>query len=207
MDKKMFKLTAPQRSIWNMDFFYSDTNICNICGSGLIKEDVNIDVLKKAINILVRENDSFRIRLALVEGEPCQYFVDFEEFDIEVVPVSSIEDLKNFEDLFVQEKFSLFNSPLFKFKLARFPNGNTCVVLNIHHIISDSWSSGITIQEIVRIYHSLINGTSYESPTFSYMNFIDSQDKYANSNKFNKDREFWLDYFEDFSHRSFYSKY
>ncbi len=200
MEKKMFNLTSPQRSIWNMEFYYSDTNICNICGSGLIKENVNIDVLKKAINILVKENDSFRIRIALEDGEPRQYFVDYEEFDIEVVPVSSMKDFKNLEDTFVQEKFSLFNSNLFKFKLARFPNGNTAVVLNIHHIISDSWSSGITIQEIVRIYHSLINGTEYISPTFSYTNFIEAQEKYMSTNKFEKDKAFWLDYLDGFSH-------
>ena len=98
MEKKMFKLTNPQKNIWNMEFYYSDTNICNICGTGLIKEEINIDLLKKAINILVSKNDSFRIRLTLENNIPMQYFTDFEPFDIEVIKISSMEELRALEN-------------------------------------------------------------------------------------------------------------
>ena len=199
MEKKMFKLTNPQKNIWNMEFYYSDTNICNICGTGLIKEEINIDLLKKAINILVSKNDSFRIRLTLENNIPMQYFTDFEPFDIEVIKISSMEELRALENETVKEKFTLLNSPLFKFKLALFPDGYTAIVLNIHHIISDSWSMGIIINEIVKIYHSLINKTEYVSPTFSYMEFINSEEKYENSNKYVKDKEFWENYLSDFN--------
>ena len=199
LKKDVYGLTNPQKNIWNMEVYYSDTNICNICGSGLIKENINIDLLKKAINILVSKNDSFRIQLTLENGVPVQYFVDYQPFDIEVVNVSSMEDFRNLENSMVKEKFTLLNSPLFKFKLALFPNGYVAVVLNIHHIISDSWSQGITITEIVKIYHSLLNNTEYDSPTFSYVDFINSSENYSNSNKCQKDKEFWESYLSDFS--------
>ena len=199
MEKKMFKLTNPQKNIWNMEFFYKNTNICNICGSGLIKEKIDINLLKKAINILVSKNDSFRIQLTYENGNPMQYFVQYEPFEIEVVNVSSDEEFRNLETIMVNEKFTLLNSPLFKFKLALFPNGYAAVVLNIHHIISDSWSLGITINEIVKIYHSLINNTEYISPTFSYIDFINSENDYINTNKYLKDKEYWKNYLSDFS--------
>ena len=200
MEKKMFKLTNPQKNIWNMEFFYKNTNICNICGSGLIKEKIDINLLKKAINILVSKNDSFRIQLTYENGNPMQYFVQYEPFEIEVVNVSSDEEFRNLETIMVNEKFTLLNSPLFKFKLALFPNGYAAVVLNIHHIISDSWSLGITINEIVKIYHSLINNTEYISPTFSYIDFINSENDYINTNKYLKDKEYWKNYQSKFSY-------
>lgn len=199
LKKDVYGLTNPQKNIWDMEFYYSDTNICNICGSGLIKENINIDLLKKAINILVSRNDSFRIQLALENSDPVQYFVQYEPFDIEVVKVSSEKDFRNLEDSMVKEKFTLLNSPLFKFKLALFPNGYAAVVLNIHHIISDSWSLGITIKEIVKIYHSLINKTEYTTPVISYIDFINSDKNYITTNKYVKDKEFWKNYLSDFS--------
>ena len=199
MEKEMFNLTNPQKNIWNMEFYYSDTNICNICGSGLIKENVNIELLKKAINILVERNDSFRIQLSLENSTPMQYFVSYKPFEIEVVNVKDEQDLRNLENTMVKEKFTLLNSRLFTFKLAVFPNGYSAVVLNIHHIISDSWSLGITIKEIVKIYHSLLNNTEYDTPIVSYSEFINTENNYINSNKYIKDKEFWENYLSNFS--------
>ena len=199
MERKMFNLTNPQKNIWNMEFYYSDTNICNICGSGLIKENINIELLKKAINILVERNDSFRIQLTLENSIPMQYFVSYKPFEIEVVNVKDEPDLRNLENTMVKEKFTLLNSRLFTFKLAVFPNGYSAVVLNIHHIISDSWSLGITIKEIVKIYHSLLNNTEYDTPIVSYSEFINTENNYINSNKYIKDKEFWENYLSNFS--------
>ena len=77
-----------------------------------------------------------------------QYFVSYKPFEIEVVNVKDEQDLRNLENTMVKEKFTLLNSRLFTFKLAVFPNGYSAVVLNIHHIISDSWSLGITIKAL-----------------------------------------------------------
>ena len=200
MDKKMFKLTSPQRNIWNMESFYSGTNISNICGSGIIKEVVDIDILKKAINILVKENDSFRIRLCLKNGIPFQYFADYEDFDIEVAEVNFFSEFEAVEHEFAMKSFNLLDSSLANFKLVKFSNGNVAAILKFHHIISDSWSAGISIQEIVKIYHCLINGDSYVSPTFPYADFIDAEEKYLLSDKCEKDRKFWSDYLDGFSH-------
>ena len=41
---KMYELTAPQKSIWLTEQYYKDTSINNICGSLLIKQDVNWEV-------------------------------------------------------------------------------------------------------------------------------------------------------------------
>ncbi len=199
MEKKMFKLTNPQKNIWNMEFYYSNTNICNICASGLIKENINIDLLKKAVNMVVCNNDSFRIQLTLENSTPMQYLVDYQPFDMDIVKVSSMKDFRNLENSMVKEKFTLLNSPLYKFKLALFPNGYVAVILNIHHIISDSWSLGITIKEIVNTYHSLIKKEEYVSPTFSYIDFINSEENYESSKKYLKDQEFWENYLSDFS--------
>lgn len=197
MKKEMYKLTKPQKNIWNTEQFYQGTNTCNICGSGLIKEQVEIDLLKKAMKRLVLENDSFRTRIVVENGEPMQYFADFADFEIEVVEIESMEAFKTFKETFVKEIFPIFNSNLFTFKIAKFPNGNAAVVLNIHHIISDSWSMGIIIQEIVKIYHCFIKEEEYSSNTYSYTEFIEADNEYAHTKKYEKDKIFWKEYLQN----------
>ncbi len=157
MENKLYELTNPQKSIWYTENYFENTNINNICTSGIIYEDINIDTLKNAIHRLVQTNDSFRIKLSLQNNVPMQYITDFEPFDIETIYINNIDDFHNIEQEMVKEKFNIINSVLFKFKIAIFPDKSAGVILNLHHIIADSWSLGLTIQKIVQIYHSIKN--------------------------------------------------
>lgn len=157
MENKLYELTNPQKSIWYTENYFENTNINNICTSGIIYEDINIDTLKNAIHRLVQTNDSFRIKLSLQNNVPVQYIADFETFDIETIYINNIDDFHNIEQEMVKEKFNIINSVLFKFKIAIFPDKSAGVILNLHHIIADSWSLGLTIQKIVQIYHSIKN--------------------------------------------------
>lgn len=196
----LYNLTNPQKNIWNTELFFSDTNVNNVCSSGILNEVVDFDILKKAINILVEKNDSFRIHISILENIPMQTFSTFVPFDIDIIDVKSKYEFSSIEESMVNEKFTLINSNLFKFKLARFPDGKGGIILNVHHIIADSWSLGLTIQEIIKIYHCLLDGsTEYISDTFSYKNLIESEQDYKNSNRYKMDKDFWNSYLKDFS--------
>ena len=54
MEKELFNLTNPQKSILLTEEFYKGTNINNICGTAIIEDIVNFDLLKKAMNIFVK---------------------------------------------------------------------------------------------------------------------------------------------------------
>ena len=195
LKKDVYGLTNPQKNIWNTEMFFRNTNINNICGSSIIKEKIDFDLLKKAFNLFVKQNDNFQIRICLNEQNvPVQYFADFEPFPIEVVDVDSVEGVYALEQEMVKKNFELFNSKLFDVKLAKLPNGYGAVVLNVHHMISDSWTSGLTIQEIVKNYHALKEGHEYIPDTHSYKEYILSEQEYKNSKKFISDKEFWSNY-------------
>ena len=191
MEKELYKLTNPQKSIWYTENFFENSNINNICTSGIIYENINIEALKKALFILVQDNDSFRIKLTLKNDTPMQYISDFAPFDIETIYVNSIEDFKNIEQKMVNEKFNIFNSSLFKFKIAIFPDNSAGVILNIHHIIADSWSLGLTIQKIVQIYHSIKKGEKISTQGSSYIDYIKKEQEYKQSSKYIDDKSYW----------------
>ena len=60
MEKEIYELTNPQKSIWMTEQFYDNTNINNIVG--YLKIDINADfkALEKAVNYLIMKNDSFK---------------------------------------------------------------------------------------------------------------------------------------------------
>ena len=72
-NKELFELTNPQKSIWYTEQFYAETTVNNICVSGTLYGQVDENILKQAINNVVRQNDSFRIHVVLDNNVVKQY--------------------------------------------------------------------------------------------------------------------------------------
>ena len=196
MKENIYNLTTPQNSILLTEQYYAGSNINNIGGSIFFEEKLDFDLLEKAINLVTKHNPSFQIKLVLDGAEIKQYFSDYIPYSIELIDVLSQDDVSKLEYDVMHKPFDIFKS-LFLFKLFRFPNGSGGYIINLHHIISDSWSIGLTITEIARVYTCLVKN---EEPDFSYISsyadYILDEKNYRNSDKFNKDKEYWNSVFE-----------
>ena len=190
-NKELFELTNPQKSIWYTEQFYEGTTVNNICVSGTLYGKINEDILKQAINNVVLQNDSFRIHVIIENNIPKQYISDYKKFDIDVEYINSESEIKQIEKNEAKFKFNIDDSDLFRFKLAICKGNFACIILTVNHLIADSWSLGLVIQEILKNYNALINNEKYVPDTFSYLEYINSENEYKNSKKFENDKLFW----------------
>lgn len=192
MNNSIFDLTNPQKAIWLTEQFYQGTNVNNICAILYLEEKINFDLLKKALNVLVKTNDNFRIKLVMKNNVVKQFISEYEFIDIPVINVNSKKDVLNLQKQIVLQPFSLLDSLLFNFTIFKYPNNNGGIIFNSHHIISDSWTKSIATDEVIRIYESLLKSdTHFEPTTYSYIDYIDSENEYKNSTKFFSDKEYW----------------
>ena len=197
MSKSMYSLTNPQKSIWLTEQFYKGTSIENISGTATILEKVDFKKFEKAINLFIEKNDSFRLKFTIDNGEVKQYVEDFSFISFEKILVSSDKDVKKIEKELSTFVFDTLDSFLFKFKFFEFPDGHGGFVITMHHLISDAWTSGIVISEIINLYDALINGeliSPEKAP--SYIDYIISEKEYKDSEKYLKDKAFWNSLFE-----------
>ena len=185
-------LTNPQKSIWLTEQFYKGTDINNICGTVDIDEKIDFDLFKRAINIFIEKNDSFRLKFTIENGEIKQYLSRFEQFDIQMISLDSKKELESLQKNTAKELFALENSLLFKFKIFKFKNGHGGFIVNVHHLISDAATFALIGTDVVKIYLDLIKtGSTEYTQVASYMDFIKSEQEYLSSEKFKKDEEYW----------------
>lgn len=197
MEKKFYELTNPQKSILLTEQFYSNTSINNICGTAILKTEINFSLLEQAINLLVKNNDSFRLQLELVDNEVKQFLTPYSHFLVDLVDINSKEDLPALEHSLIQKQFNLYQSSLFCFKMFRFPDKTGGFSVNVHHIISDSWTLGLLSKEIVNNYLALLKQEEIAvHPEFSYLEYIQDEKEYLQSSKFKKDEEYWNNIFQ-----------
>lgn len=206
---KLYKLTKPQQTIWISEQFV-DKPINNIVGSMYFNDKIDINKLKEATNLTVKNNDALRTILCEKDGSILQYFDDFVSFDIPVIDLttSGLESINKLRTDFYSSKFQLLNHKLFDFIILQLPNHKICLIGKFHHIIADAWSLGLIIDNIAINYSNLALESNIPLPINSYSNFISREEKYLNSDTYSKNMDFWtqkLDSYNPISLKS-YSK-
>ena len=194
MEKKVYELTTPQKSIWHTESYYNGTNINNVCGILTIHEPVNFKLFNKAIQLFIQENDIYHTKITMQDNKVVQYVDEYTPIDIEVLSLSSEEEVTQLAEKIANTPLPILDSYLYEFKLFQLPNQHGGFIINNHHIASDSWSLGLMANTIVAYYSELLNNdTSQIEPikTNSYMDYVVSEQEYKNSPKSQKDKEYW----------------
>lgn len=192
MKKDVYNLTNPQMSIFFMEQF-TKSPMNNIVGTMYFNADIDINLLKKAVNLTVQNNQAMRTIIFEENGVPMQYFKEFSPFNIDVHDFSSktMDVFKDFQLKFAREVFDLYETDLFKFVICILPNDEIALIGNFHHLISDAWSAGLIIDSIAINYSQLANHLDVPSNLGSYSDFIKREQDYLGSDTYYKNKEFW----------------
>ena len=210
MEQKKYGLTNPQKNIYLLENYYKGTSVNNVCGSCIFHSVLNFDLLKQAINMLIQNNDNFKLHFELKHGEVFQYVNSATQYDIEIVDVNDLSDVDLIETEFQKKVYNVFSSENnFDFKIFRFPNNQGGYVVQIHHLFSDSWTLGLIAHIVADYYNRLLNEQTelVSENDFSYINYINDENTYVESDKFKKDEEYWSSVFSSIpENATIYSK-
>ena len=189
--ENLYELTNPQKSIWLTEQYYKGSSVNNICGTVKFNFKTNFEILSEAINLVIQNNDCFRLKFNIKNGRIKQFVSDYKFINIEIIDINDEKDISSIQNNLTNKIFNFETDYLFQFKIYRLPNGNGGFVLNIHHILGDSWCLGLISKEIIKAYNFLI-GSSLEEPiSSSYIDFCIAENDYLHSDKFLKDKEYW----------------
>ena len=192
-----YKLTNPQKSILLTEQFNPNTCVSNICGTLCITKKINIDALERAINLFIENNDSVRINLFEDHSEIKQFIKDYSFVAIEKVNITKQYPLSKLEEDVIAKHFKLFNNDLYRFVIFVNSDGTGGFMANLHHIISDAWTMSLLIDQIMSYYTSIIQNSPIEHTINStYIDFIEEEQTYIKSSKFERAKDFWEKQFD-----------
>ena len=196
MKKKYYELTLAQKSV-AFEFDAEGNATCSdknyIWGHANFNQKIDFKRLNKAINYVVKKNDSMRIKLCNENSQVLQYIEKYKKFDIKIADVECKEDVDKLKNEVVNEPLNMFDSLLFHFVAYRYKDGHGGIIVKLHHVIADGYCLGLLLYEVLGYY----NKSLAKIPAFSYIDHIESDIKYPTSKKYEKDREFWNKIFEE----------
>lgn len=197
MKKDVYELTNPQKNIWELEQINGDgTPINHILSILKLKGNLDEDLLIKTMNKIVEVNDSFRLKFLQKGSTLNQYVEDYQPIPIATKHFDS-EDISSAIEEYQDLKLSIHD--LFRFCLV-FTPCYTYVLYKSHHMIADAWSMTQVADQIKDFYEKLLQNQeaeNFEKP--SYLAFINRENSYCQTNKFQIDEQFWKDYVTNLS--------
>ncbi|SLK22665.1 MULTISPECIES: non-ribosomal peptide synthetase [unclassified Paenibacillus] len=198
----VMNLTHPQKRIWYIEKIHTNSPLHNIGGCLHIKGRLSTDLFMLAIQNVIRSHEGMHLRFAEESGEPYQYVNEDNQYNIDFMDFSNYEEPKGVMENWAQEQFDkpfeLENKVLYYIVIYKISESEYGLLLKIHHIISDGWSTAIIQQQICDQYANLLEGKK-QLPAiyYSYVDYIDKEKKYFQSKRFLKNKAYWHEKFSD----------
>jgi amino acid adenylation domain-containing protein len=192
-------LSFAQQRLWFLAQLAPESASYNIHRAYHCAGPLDEGVLRRALDEIVRRHEVLRARFVTVGGEPVQRFDGSDRAEMRVVDLRGLpEDEREAEArrLAAQEAgrpFDLARGPLLRAALLRLGDGEHVLLLTLHHIVGDDWSTGILLKELKALYGAFVEGapSPLSEPPIQYGDFAAWQRKWLDGEELARHLSYW----------------
>ena len=194
-----FPLSFTQQRLWFLDELEPGLPIYNIPAAIRLTGALDINALTSSLNEVVRRHESLRTIFISIDGQPRQVILPTLTLSIPVVKLGDLSAVdqetrvSELRDAEVRQPFSLTHGPLLRARLLQLDLQSHILLLTVHHIVSDGWSTGLLVRELTTLYESFASGTSSSLPELEiqYADFAVWQREWAETPEHEEQLDYW----------------
>lgn len=205
-EQPSYALSSPQRRIWILSQFEAINVAYNMPGIYTFKGSLDIAVFRAAFAAVIARHETLRTVFKENEQQEVRQYIQQAAdsgFAVTYVDLQHTEDAparltEALEELVVKA-FDITNGPLLRAALFQLEARKHIFFFNMHHIISDGWSMGVLIRDVVLYYNALLKGGLPDLPdlTIQYKDYAAWQWKQLSGKNMEAHRNYWLGQFND----------
>ena len=192
-------LSFAQQRLWFLDQLAPGNPFYNIPAAIPLSFRLDVEVLRRCLNEIVRRHATLRTTFTVENGEPLQQVapdlaIPLPVIDLRHLPPPSRDDevlrLATEEGL---RPFDISRGPLLRSTLLCTAEDEHILLLTMHHIISDGWSMGVLFREMIALYGALARGLpSPLAPLpIQYADFAVWQREWLQGDTLQKQLDYW----------------
>ncbi|MDY7090581.1 MAG: condensation domain-containing protein, partial [Actinomycetota bacterium] len=195
--------TAPlsygQEQLWFLDHLTPGATTYNILLAARLRGPLDAGLLARALSLVVARHEAMRTTIRTgANGTPFQQVSPPSEVELPVLDGSGRSDREQIDSLLSElstEPFDLENGPLYRYRLLRLGEQDHVFVQNLHHIVTDGWSSGVVNAELARAYAALADGREpeFDGPGSRYTQYAAVQREAMQGETLDEELSFWAD--------------
>ena len=197
-------LSFAQERLWFFDQLEPGSAAYNIPRALRLTGPLNKEALQQSLAAMFARHEVLRSTFRSEDGKPVLSIADngtqeIPLFDLSRLPPGEREErTRALVARETEQPFDLARGPLLRLALVKLSEEEHVLVLTMHHIISDGWSIGIVLRELVCHYNGIVTGSHFLLPELSvqYADFASWQRKHLQGLRLANELEFWREQLE-----------
>ncbi|MFI6099350.1 amino acid adenylation domain-containing protein [Lentzea sp. NPDC051213] len=150
-------VSSGQRRLWLLDQLHPGSPVYNVPYAFRLRGRVDADALAAALLEVGRRHEVLRTVFLDLDGDPRQVILPEPQFSL---VVTQLDVAVNLRDGFVSERaanaarepFDLADGPLLRAELVVFDSRDALLLISMHHIVCDGWSTQLLFAELQAAY-------------------------------------------------------
>ncbi len=151
-------LSFAQQRLWLLDQIEPGSSAYNIPLALRLRGELSPGLLERIFAEIVRRHEALRTTFVVRDGQPVQVIAPPEAAP--QLPLIDLSGLSDRSDLPVREialaeavrPFDLQHGPLLRLTLVRLAEREHLLLLSMHHIVSDGWSTSVLLREVAALF-------------------------------------------------------
>jgi amino acid adenylation domain-containing protein len=192
-------LSFAQRRLWFVDQLEPNGTAYNIPDAVRLTGPLDIQVLERCLQEIVRRHEVLRTTFSSVGGEPIQTVSADTTIPLQFRDLSDFaepereQELHRFLAIQGRLPFDLSKDLMLRANLVRLAAQEHVLLLTLHHIASDGWSAGILFQELANLYKAFVSSQPSPLPELpvQYLDYALWQRQGMEKEAMEKQLDFW----------------
>lgn len=196
---KYRELTHPQKRVWYTQESAGRAEMWNCGGLIRIEKELDLNIVEKAFNVLIKQHDSLRLSFTTIEGESRQYCRAYAYETFEQKNLENEEEVLRWAEEDFRKPFQNLEEQLYRIVLLQTREEKTYCYVKYHHIVADGWCCRILMMQLASVYNSIAEerGKIIEEDCPVYEQFMENEKEYLLSKKYKNDEKYWLNKFQN----------
>lgn len=198
-------LSFAQQRLWVLTQLEPDGASYNLPIALRLSGPLDAAALERSVNELIRRHEVLRTTVSLSDGQPVQIVTPASTTPVPLVTLdhlvgsereAAIVRLATAE---AQRPFELAYGPMLRITLLKLDAEEHVLLLTMHHIVSDAWSSHILVREMTELYLAEVQDRPASLPELpvQYADFAIWQRQWLSGARLDRQLDYWKERLAD----------
>lgn len=198
-------LSFQQQRLWFLDQMEPGSPVYNVPVALRIQGALNLQVAEQSLNAIIQRHEVLRTNFTNVDGQAHLIFrnelkINLDRADLSSVPPGERESrAAGVLSQAARKPFNLAVDPLIRALVVQLEAENYIILLTLHHIVADGWSTGVITREFAQNYQLFSGSTDWVAPELpvQYVDFAHWQRGWLAGDVLDQQLNYWRENLKD----------